>query len=326
MFSVIIPLYNKETYIEQSLKSVLNQTFREFELIIVNDGSTDKSLDVVKQINKSRNQQINIINQINSGVSVARNSGVKNSKYEYIAFLDADDWWHEDFLKEMSLLIEEYPDAVLYASNYYKVKNKKNIPAKIGINNNFKAGYINYFKVYSKTFWMPVHSSNTVLKKSAFKDCGGFNYSLKFAEDFDLWLKIALKYRIAFLNKRLSYYNQDVPDNKRALGRKLWKKEEHAVFNFDYLNKYEENNKELKNLLDGIRVRALIRYYLKGIYKTEVSNILSQINISEQPKFYQRIYTYPKILIKLYLKIKTIGSAIKKKLIKTKLKLTTYLH
>jgi len=90
MFSVVIPLYNKERSVKNTIESVLNQTFQDFEVIVVNDGSTDNSLEVVKSFNDER---IRIINQKNSGVSSARNRGIKEAKYEWIAFLDADDLW-----------------------------------------------------------------------------------------------------------------------------------------------------------------------------------------------------------------------------------------
>ncbi len=316
MFSIVIPLYNKADYIAKAVYSVLSQSYKEFELIIVNDGSTDNSLEIVEQITKSSNSQITIINQLNSGVSVARNNGAKAAKYDYVVFLDADDWWDKNFLSEMKSLIEAYPDAALYSCNYYKVKNSQNILARIGIETGFQRGYINYFEVYSNTFWMPVHSSNTIIKKEIFLLITGFNEKLKFAEDFDLWIRISLKNKFAFLNRNLSYYNQDVPVSMRALGEKIWKKEEHAVFNFGYLKEDEKSNPVLKKLLDGIRVRSLMEYYLKGIYKSEVKDILEQIEMSKQPKYFQRVYSYPKIIVRLYFQYKKIGSFFKQWLIK----------
>ena len=95
MFTVVIPLYNKANYIEKAINSVLNQTFTEFEIIVVNDGSTDESLEKIGHFKDAR---LKIINQENAGVSTARNNGVKEAKYDYVAFLVADDWWDEHFL------------------------------------------------------------------------------------------------------------------------------------------------------------------------------------------------------------------------------------
>ena len=98
-FSVIIPLYNKEAYIEQTLGSVLAQTYPFFEVIIVDDGSSDASLQIVNRITDSR---IRVISQVNSGVATARNRGVKEAKENYVAFMDADDFW------ALLVLMQEY--------------------------------------------------------------------------------------------------------------------------------------------------------------------------------------------------------------------------
>src|ERR1041385_1644883 len=111
MFSVVIPLYNKSTHVVKTINSVLNQTFEIFELIVINDGSTDDGPDKVKGFSDKR---IRLINQTNAGVSQARNKGVDLASYEYIAFLDADDWWDIHFLEEMKGLIEKYSEAALY--------------------------------------------------------------------------------------------------------------------------------------------------------------------------------------------------------------------
>ena len=94
MFPVVIPLYNKEVYIKNTLNSVLAQTIKDFEIIVVNDGSTDKSAEVVKSLSDPR---IRLINQVNAGVSVARNRGINEAKADLIAFLDGDDEWKTKF-------------------------------------------------------------------------------------------------------------------------------------------------------------------------------------------------------------------------------------
>ena len=131
-FSVIIPLYNKEDYIKNTLKSVFNQSFQDFEVIIVDDGSTDKSLQIVKQFIDDR---LKVYIQKNQGVSVARNFGIEKAKSEYIALLDADDLWYENHLFELKKLIEIFPDAGLFCTNH-EIKRSPHLvtPAKF----NFK--------------------------------------------------------------------------------------------------------------------------------------------------------------------------------------------
>ena len=114
MFSVIMPVYNGEKFIDEAIESVFMQSENDWELIIVNDGSTDSTGEVLGKYDK--NEKIRIINQPNSGVSVARNNGMENAKGDYIAFLDADDIWHDNHLETMKKLIEKYPDAGLYGT------------------------------------------------------------------------------------------------------------------------------------------------------------------------------------------------------------------
>ena len=102
MISVVIPLYNKEKQIAKTLQTVLNQTYQNFEIVIVNDGSTDGSVEEVLRISDSR---IRLVNQENGGVSAARNRGIDEAKGEYIAFLDADDLWDIDHLEVLYQLL-----------------------------------------------------------------------------------------------------------------------------------------------------------------------------------------------------------------------------
>ena len=115
MISVIIPLYNKEKQIAHTLRSVLNQTYQDFEVVIVNDGSTDCSVSEVEKVGDSR---IRLVHQKNGGVSAARNKGIEEAKYELLAFLDADDEWKLEYLETQYNLFEKYPMCSVYACNY----------------------------------------------------------------------------------------------------------------------------------------------------------------------------------------------------------------
>ena len=107
-FSVVIPLYNKANYIQSCLESVLKQTHKEFEVILVNDGSTDGSEAVVERFQDSR---IRLVHQENKGASAARNKGVSLAKHEWIALIDADDYWYPNHLEELQNTIEQFPKA-----------------------------------------------------------------------------------------------------------------------------------------------------------------------------------------------------------------------
>jgi len=121
-FSIVIPLYNKEATIARAIQSVLNQTVQDFEIVIVNDGSTDKGPDIVSAIKDSR---IRLIHQENQGVSAARNKGIAEAKYDLIAFLDADDEWHPQFIEEILNLKSKYPMCDVYATNYFYKESDK---------------------------------------------------------------------------------------------------------------------------------------------------------------------------------------------------------
>ena len=302
MFSIIIPLYNKAEYISKAIYSVIYQTFQTFEIIIVNDGSTDESLANLQLIinnlqitNNESFKQIKVIHQKNQGVSTARNNGVLAANYDYIAFLDADDWWEPTYLEEMKSLIAEFPKAGIYGSSYYKVKSRKQIQANIGVENGFVRGLINYCQVYSKTLYMPLWTGATVIKKTIFDSEHGFKSTLKLGEDFDLWVRVAIKYPIAFLNKPLANYNQDVELQHRAIGEKLYEPQEHMLFS-DYgeLNK----NQDFRYLYERLAVYGLLPYYMENKNLKEVNDILYGINWHKHKFKYRLYYTVlPKKII-----------------------------
>jgi len=318
LFSVIIPLYNKAAYIERAIQSVLSQTFQEFELIVVDDGSTDDpfvQLSVISyqlSVDAPENfKKIRVIQQRNQGVSTARNNGVKLAKYDYIAFLDADDSWETTYLEEMNGLIAAYPNAGIYGSSYFIVKNGKKRIAPIGVEKDFDRGLINYCQVYSKTLCMPLWTGATILKKSIFEEEHGFKPGLKLGEDFDLWIRVATKQPVAFLNKPLANYHQDVDLANRAIGEKLYKPQENMLFtNYGGLN----NNPDFVCLYERLALYGLLPYYLKGKNKKEVKGILSQIHWGQHELKYRLYYRLlPRQLVLLYNELMRLGSQIKKR-------------
>lgn len=298
MFSVIIPLYNKAPYIAKAIESVLGQTYRDFEVIVIDDGSTDQSLEVAKTF---ENKSITIISQPNSGVSTARNNGVKLAKHPYICFLDADDWWHPTFLEEMKRLITDFPDAGIYGSGYYIVKNGQERIAPIGVPQGFERGIIDYCEVYAKTLCMPLTSISVVIPKHIFDEEKGFKSQLKFGEDFDLWIRIALKHKVILVNKPLAYYNQDVDVNNRAIGSRFYKPEEHMLFsNYgDFMH-----NEGFRFLFERLALYGLLSYYLNDVNKLEVYQILSEINWDKhESKYHQYYKKFPRWAVKVWFKI-----------------------
>ena len=197
MISVVIPLYNKEQQIGYTLQSVLHQTFQQFEIVIVDDGSTDGSVAEVEKIHDDR---IRLIHQKNAGVSAARNRGIAEAKYDLIAFLDADDEWKSGYLETQYGLYQKYPECSVYACNYeFRNADGKVMPTIIH-KLPFGEGdgiLTNYFEVASCSH-PPICSISIMVRKNAIKAIGGFPVGIKSGEDLLTWARLAVRYKIAF--------------------------------------------------------------------------------------------------------------------------------
>lgn len=206
MISVIIPLYNKKDSIVKTLHTVLNQTFQNFEIVIINDGSTDNSIYEVERFSDHR---IRIINQNNAGVSAARNRGIKEAKGELIAFLDADDEWYKEYLQTQYNLYQKYPECNAFGCNYKFCDKNGKVKPTIIHHLPFKGddGILdNYFDVASCSH-PPICSITIMIKKPAIQSIGGFPLGVKSGEDLLTWARLAARYKIAYTRKPLAYYN-----------------------------------------------------------------------------------------------------------------------
>jgi glycosyltransferase involved in cell wall biosynthesis len=252
-FSVIIPLYNKENFIENTLKSILNQNFADFELIIVNDGSTDKSEEKIFGFNDSR---IHYYSKENGGVSSARNYGIEKAKSNYITFIDADDFWYPNFLKEMHKNINKHPEFKVFSAAIEVETAKKVIPSNYSILKTGDCEIVNYFEASSKE--SVIWTSCAVFHKSVFEEVGNFDIKIKISEDTDLWIRVGLNYKILFSWKILARYCYD----SNSVSRNLKYIMEESTF-----LKYsieEKKNKPLKKFLDLNRFSMAIKCKLIG--------------------------------------------------------------
>ena len=314
-FSVIIPLYNKAPYIAKAIQSVLSQTFTDYELIIIDDGSKDDSfVTALKAIEGKGN--CHIYRQQNDGVSVARNRGVDFSQGEYLCFLDADDWWDEHFLDGMSKLIDEFPDAGIYGTSYIIVNETKHKTrvSPIGVEQGFEKGYINYCQVYAKTLAMPLTSNSVAIPRKVFEEMHGFPKGIKLGEDFILWIHIALKYKVAFLNKPLAYYNQDVEMENRGVKSKGFDPDSFMTFHFKEFEDAEKANSDLKVLLDRLRVYSLMRFRLENVHSKRVKEEIAKVNFSNVDKKYKFYYNSPYPIVWISHKIHSFASWLKQKI------------
>ncbi|WP_438319864.1 glycosyltransferase family 2 protein [Edwardsiella tarda] len=205
--SVVIPMYNKEGFILNCLNSVLNQSCAIDEVIIIDDGSTDNSYNVLIDFIKNNTQfKITIKRQDNAGVSAARNEGIKLSSYEYIAFLDADDEWEYTYIELMKKIIKKYPDAIAYSSSHLVRNNNGVFWKETTLERGFEGVIVDFYKASSKLSIL--NSSKSILKKTVINEIGGFPLNEKNGEDLFIWMEVARRGFIAHINKPLVIINQ----------------------------------------------------------------------------------------------------------------------
>lgn len=278
MFSVIIPLYNKEEYIQRTLNSVLAQSFKEFEVIIVDDGSTDNSLEIVEKNNDSR---IHILKQVNQGVSAARNIGILNAKYDLVAFIDADDTWDPQFLKEMYHLIEKFPIASLYYSNYKLVneKRQKRHKESEGVEYMIVDDYFE-FTISNP----PVCASSVVIKKRVLNEFGAFPLKISRGEDLYLWTNIALKYKIAYTNFIGAFYYRDIPNSLTKKSQNLSESFSSFAEEFYHLNKYTVKNKNAFKEYMTPMILSKSKYLIQENKVEESRSLIKQYSSSKRNK------------------------------------------
>lgn len=252
-FSIVIPLYNKETFVAKTLQSVLNQTFSDFEVIIVNDGSTDNSEAAVLQFDDPR---IRYYLRENKGVSAARNLGITLSNANYIAFLDADDFWYPDFLQTMHRNIGRFSEHKVFTTAI-EIETKRNvIPAEYSIQRTAYCEVVNFFKASTKE--TVIWTSAAVFQKSVFEKSGVFDPKFRSGEDIDLWIRIGLDFPIVFNWKILARYGYDT--------KGLSKNTDHnnAKVNFSKFSDLEKTNADLKKYIDLNRYSFVIKSKLNG--------------------------------------------------------------
>ena len=255
-FSVIIPLYNKENFVLNTIKSVWNQTFTDYEIIIIEDCSTDKSLDIVSKI---ENDTIRIIrHEKNKGLSASRNTGIKNANANYLAFLDADDLWKEDYLQELFHLITEFPEAKLFATNYEEFYSDDKILVPENNSKNLQNNSLipDFFEIsLAQPLYCP---SSFCVEKSIFETVGYYDETITFGEDVDFNIRANNEFLLAYCKKPLVQYL--ILSENQITQSKLSGK---IITNFD---KFETKNhrKSLKKFLDFHRYIMAKHYKLEG--------------------------------------------------------------
>jgi glycosyltransferase involved in cell wall biosynthesis len=199
--SVIIPTYNCAHYLEQAIESAINQTYRDLEIIVMDDGSTDDTAQVVRKYEAD----IRYIRQDNRGLPAARNHAIESSSGELIALLDADDWWEPTKLAEqVSLLVEDPELCLVYSDLEVVFDDGSIIPSFLSSRPLAASGYV-FDRLLQSGFILP---STVLLRRSYMEQVGMFDESMRSHEDIDLWLRMCQRWRVALVRKPLTHRRQ----------------------------------------------------------------------------------------------------------------------
>lgn len=285
MISVVIPLYNKQSCIVSTVESVLAQTYTDFELIVVDDGSTDDSADAVRGIHDSR---LRLVSKRNGGVCSARNEGIHQAKSEDVAFLDADDLYEPGFLEEIADLIEKCPEASIWGTSYYFLKGGDKVPADKPLPKGFKG-------VVDNSKWDLAHiycSSAVCCRKSALEEVGLFDERMTYGEDLDVWWRIMLKHPAAYSNRELAVYRFD--EDNRAMNRKI-PLDRMYIYCFEKYAEARKSNLAFRHFIDQECMWWLYPYFVEDPKNPDVLRILSQIDLSEYKSSFKFRFKHPSL-------------------------------
>jgi glycosyltransferase involved in cell wall biosynthesis len=277
MISVIIPLFNKEIEIANAIQSVLDQSFNNFELLIINDGSTDRSAVIAQSFSDKR---IRFIDKKNGGVSSARNRGITEAKFELVAFLDGDDWWANDFLETLFNLSNKYPDAYLWAGQYVQVNKKK----EVIVLDRFPPIIEGFFVLYNYLF--AVWSSSILIRKEVFSKVGNFDENLTHGEDTDMWIRIAMTFQICYTDKVVAYYNISGNPLKKSIGR-VPSLNKHRLSKIDYY--IGKGGEKWDDALINLKISGLRKFYIQEPFNNDVINMIRALPAIELIKIENQI-------------------------------------
>lgn len=302
-FSVVIPLYNKQNSIVATLQSVLAQTYTNYEIIVVDDGSTDDSANVAEAtLRECKVYGVEcrgrVIRVANGGVSSARNIGIMEAKGEYIAFLDGDDLWGRDYLKVSAKLIAEFPNAGIYGSASGLVINDVLTDETIL--------YVGH-RGWIENPWIvgpPFSTSATIVDKKVFDVIGLFDERMTHGEDLDMWWRIVLKYPCVYEDIVHSYYRVDA---ENSLMSKTIPLETHLP---NFIDKYTEeraNSETFRKFFDKEMIYRLYPYLFDKKNRKKAKELASQLDYSMQ-KISMRLRIQFPHLYRLYQKITNVNN------------------
>jgi glycosyltransferase involved in cell wall biosynthesis len=250
--SVIIPIYNAERYLSETIESVMAQTYSDWEIVAVDDGSTDKTPEILKDYEKKLSKKLCVITQKNSGVSIARNTAIAAARGEYIAFLDHDDLWLPEKLEKQVKLLDSNKKLGLVYSDSYAIDGKGSLKKGTLLSGRLFRLHARMRRgnVFNELFYVNfIPILTAIVRKNVFNKVGMFDSKYKIAEEYDLFLKIAEQYPIDFIEKPLAKYR--IHRGNVSKNIELRVKEDLQISEY-WLNKKPELKRKLK---DKIRLK-----------------------------------------------------------------------
>lgn len=196
--SIIIPTYNRAKLLSEAIESALSQTYQDFEIIVIDDGSMDNTNEMIELYIKKHPQKVNYFYQVNKGLSSARNSGIRKARGEYIAFLDSDDRWLPNKLEIQMKIIDEEKVDFVYSYAYVEIDGRMSTQFKPS------APALNFYDLFVKGKSLVI--STVVIKRDYIEKAGMFDETLRVAEDCDLWIRVLLCYKVKFIDTPLIIY------------------------------------------------------------------------------------------------------------------------
>lgn len=297
MISVVIPLYNKEQSIAATLESVLAQSYMDYEIIVVDDGSTDNSAVVVRSIIAKRPMsndkcQIRLLHKENGGVCSARNRGIKEAKGEYIALLDGDDQWDKDYLTEQEKMIHDFPEAAMWGINFAELNHGKLIrKLETDLPDGYRGYVENYFQMHKRRSDL-FCSSSVVIRRDVFNKVGMFDERIKYAEDNDMWFRIIANYPVAFYDRYMVWYIYDAEN--RATNKKRLLKEWLPYFVEKYKDPLFKHNKAFYRWImrwAGVRIKDV--YFNDSSQRCDARDASCGLDYSVLPFKYRIYFKFP---------------------------------